>query len=319
MERALTARDVQEALEERISKGHYGRGDRLPPVRSIAAEFGTSPSTVSRALREMMRSGWLEVHERQFVRVRQKLAPNTVRRADFQRTIKSIAHKWKMWGGRQDELIDTIGEVVAEVFESRPNFVFAECNAHDLEFMGRRLADILSGTPVARSLIADLDRRTLQRGNAVVLVPFYHYAEVKMIVGQRVPIVPVHTAPSIETLDELLTIPAGARVLIVGHNRRSIARLSGLVRDYVEDVEITGMTLNECSKIKKLVAVADVVVAVKIAADALPKLPGHKRLIEVHFALDASLGERLGSLVPRAAGAGAGRARATVRLIASRS
>jgi len=34
---ALTARDVQEALEERISTGFYGRGERLPPVRSIAA------------------------------------------------------------------------------------------------------------------------------------------------------------------------------------------------------------------------------------------------------------------------------------------
>jgi DNA-binding transcriptional regulator YhcF (GntR family) len=319
LDRALTARDVQEALEERISKGHYGRGDRLPPVRSIAAEFGTSPSTISRALQEMMRSGWLEVHERQFVRVRQKLAPNTVRRADFQRTIKSIAHKWKLWGGRQHELIDTIGEVVAEVFESRPNFVFAECNAHDLDSMGQRLAEMMSGTPVARSLIADLDRRTLQRTGAVVLVPFYHYAEVKSIVGQKVPIVPVHTAPSIETLDELLTIPAGAHVLIIGHNRRSIARLSGLVRDYVEDAEITGVALGERAKIKKLALVVNVVVAVKIATDALPKLRGQTRLIKVQFALDASLGERLGSMVPRVAATGSGRAREAVRLVASHS
>jgi len=40
---SLTARDVQEAVEERISKGLYALGHRLPPLRSIAAELGNQP------------------------------------------------------------------------------------------------------------------------------------------------------------------------------------------------------------------------------------------------------------------------------------
>jgi DNA-binding transcriptional regulator YhcF (GntR family) len=291
---ALTARDVQEALEERISTGFYGRGERLPPVRSIAAEFGTSPSTVSRALQEMVRSGWLEVHERQFVRVRRKLARNSMRRTDLQRTVKAMAHKWKLWGGSEDELIDMIREHVGEVFASRPNLVFTECNAHDLDLMGKRLAEGLPGTPIARSLIADLDRSALQKSNAVVLVPYYHYTEVKAIVGKKVPIVPVHTSPSVQTLDELLTISPGQHVLIVGHNKRSIARLSGMVHDYVEDAEITGVTLHEPAKIKRLAPAVDVVVAVKSAIDVMPDLSGHRRLIEVRFTLEPSTGNRLG-------------------------
>jgi DNA-binding transcriptional regulator YhcF (GntR family) len=291
--KALTARDVQEAIEERISTGAYARGERLPPVRSIAAEFGTSSSTVSRALQEMMRGGWLEVHERQFVRVRRKLAVNTMRRVDLQRTIRSIAHKWKLWGGEEETLVRMIVELVQEVFASRPSLVFAECNAHDLDVMGRRLAESLNGAPLARSLIADLDRRELQRSSAVVLVPYYHYAEVKAIVGQKVPIVPVHTSPSVDTLDKLLTIPAGARVLIVGHNKRSVERLSGMVRDYADGVAITGLAITDAAKVKKLAPSADAMVAVKAAVEALPILSSHKRLIVVEFTIEPSVADRL--------------------------
>ena len=228
----------------------------MPPVRSIAAEFGTSPSTVSRALQEMMRSGWLEVHERQFVRVRRKLAANTTRRADLQRTIRSIAHKWKLWGGEEETLVRMIVELCRRCSRRGPVlFSPSATPTISMSVMGRRLAEGLNGAPLARSLIADLDRRELQRSSAVVLVPYYHYAEVKAIVGRKVPIVPVHTFAHVDTLDKLLTIPAGARVLIVGHNKRSVERLSGMVRDYADDVAITGLTINDAAKVKKLCAV----------------------------------------------------------------
>ena len=115
---SLTAREVQEAVEERISKGLYALGQRLPPLRSIAAELGTSPSTVSRAVQEMIRDGWLEVQERQFVRVRGQLPHKSARHAEIQRAIQSIAHKWKLWGGDEQELLGDIEEIVAEVFDA---------------------------------------------------------------------------------------------------------------------------------------------------------------------------------------------------------
>src|SRR5665213_1662854 len=157
LETPLTAREVQEALEERISKGVYARGERLPPVRSIAGEFGSSPSTVSRALQEMVRNDWLEVQERQFVRVRNELPPKAIRSADIQRAIRSIAHKWKLWGGSQDELLTTIREFVREVFESDVQFVFTECNEDDLAFMGDQIASELGNVRMGRELIDKLD------------------------------------------------------------------------------------------------------------------------------------------------------------------
>ena len=53
----LAARDVEEALKERLLRGAYPRGGALPSVRALAAELGTSPSTVGRAVQELARQG----------------------------------------------------------------------------------------------------------------------------------------------------------------------------------------------------------------------------------------------------------------------
>ena len=292
MQTSLTAREVQEAIEERISKGLYAQGHRLPPLRSMAAELGTSPSTVSRAVQEMIRNGWLEVQERQFVRVRSHLPHKPVRNAEIQRAIKSIAHKWKLWGGGEKELLHDIREIVAGVFEDEAQFVFTECNTHDLNHLGKQLASELSSLSIARTLIEDLELPRLRQNKSVILVPYYHYAEVKEIVGQEVSIVPVHTSPSAETLDALLTIKPRSKVLVVGHNKRSVARLSGMVRDYV-DAKITAITEGEKEKLRKLAPQFDVVFAVWSAAETATAVRGVKRVIVVRFALDTSLGAKL--------------------------
>ena len=283
---------MQEAIEERIVKGLYARGDRLPPLRSIAVEFGTSPSTVSRAVQEMIRSGWLEVQERQFVRVRERSPERPVRQAEVERVLRSVAHKWKLSGGDRQELLQTIEAIVAEAFEAEAQFVFTECNADDLKHLGEQLAEELPNLAIARVLMSDLDPRRLRQTKPVVLVPYYHFAEVKALVGDEVSVAPVHTSPSPETLDELLTIPANAKVLVVGHNKRSVARLSSMVRDYV-DAKITGITETETDKLAKLAPQADVVFAVWSAARAAAAAPGVKRTIIVRFSLETSLAKRV--------------------------
>jgi DNA-binding transcriptional regulator YhcF (GntR family) len=289
----LSSREVQEAIEERISKGLFARGERLPPVRSIAAEFGTSPSTVSRALMEMVRLGWLEVQERRFVRVRNELPPKMARTGDIERTIKSVAHKWRLWGGGEADLIEAIRELVHDVFNADVQFVFTECNKDDLNFMADQVANEISNVPLNRILIDDLDSGKLRDRRAVVLVPYYHYAEVKERVGQDITVVPIHSTPSVETLDQLLTVPQGAKVLVIGHNKRSVARLSGLVRDYTIDAKITGITADDREKMLALAPTVDVIFAVRAAAEALAKQPGVKRLIAVRFILESSLRQKL--------------------------
>jgi len=292
MDPPLSARDVEEALEERISTGKYALGERLPTVRDIAAEFGTSPSTVSRALQEMMRSGWLEVHERRFVRVRDQLPSNAVRSADIQRSVKAVAHKWKLRGGTQEELIESLSEIVADVFKSQAKFVFTECNASDLNFMGEQLAEQMPDTLIKRQLIKDLDKEQLVLDGPVILVPYFHYAEVRELVGDALSIVPIHFKPSIEALDQLLTISPKSNVVVFGHDQRSIERLSLMVRDYV-DAKITGVTAKDQQKLEKLAKSADAIVAIASALESLPRPLIAKKIIEVRFELESSLQNKM--------------------------
>lgn len=47
------------SLMERIRKGEFGPGDRIPPERELAHQFGISRVLVGNLLREMARDGWL--------------------------------------------------------------------------------------------------------------------------------------------------------------------------------------------------------------------------------------------------------------------
>ena len=159
--------------------------------------------------------------------------------------------------------------------------------------MADQVANEISNIPLNRLLIDDLDARKLRERGAVVLVPYYHYAEVKERVGEDISVVPVQSNPSVETLDQLLSIPSGAKILVIGHNNRSVARLSGLVRDYTVDAKLTGITVDDREKIACVAPNVDLVFAVRAGGEAVAKMQNVKRLITVRFVLESSLRQKL--------------------------
>ena len=48
---------LMEQLTEQIVSGQLGAGDKVPPVRELAAEAGVNPNTMQRALAELEREG----------------------------------------------------------------------------------------------------------------------------------------------------------------------------------------------------------------------------------------------------------------------
>ena len=48
---------LMEQLTERIVSGQLGAGDKVPPVRELAAEAGVNPNTMQRALADLEREG----------------------------------------------------------------------------------------------------------------------------------------------------------------------------------------------------------------------------------------------------------------------
>lgn len=52
---------IEQELAERILRGHYPIGGRLPPLRSLAAEFGVNLATLQRALTRLEGTGLVHV------------------------------------------------------------------------------------------------------------------------------------------------------------------------------------------------------------------------------------------------------------------
>jgi DNA-binding transcriptional regulator YhcF (GntR family) len=50
---------LRESIRRQIERGSLAAGDRLPPVRSAAADLGLAPNTVARAYRELEADAWL--------------------------------------------------------------------------------------------------------------------------------------------------------------------------------------------------------------------------------------------------------------------
>ncbi len=48
---------LMEQLTEQIVSGQFGAGDKVPPVRELAAEAGVNPNTMQRALADLEREG----------------------------------------------------------------------------------------------------------------------------------------------------------------------------------------------------------------------------------------------------------------------
>src|ERR687896_157326 len=99
----LSARDVEEALKDRLLRGAYPRGGALPSVRALAAELGTSPSTVGRAVQELARQGWVTATSRRGAVVRRDLPTGETGVRDAEAAIRRLAVRWRLVGGRRVE------------------------------------------------------------------------------------------------------------------------------------------------------------------------------------------------------------------------
>ncbi|HSK35192.1 MAG TPA: GntR family transcriptional regulator, partial [Actinomycetota bacterium] len=124
----LSARDVEEALKERLLRGAYPRGGALPSVRALAAELGTSPSTVGRAVQELARQGWVTATSRRGAVVRRDLPNGETGVRDAEAAIRRLAVRWRLVGGDRIEFQELVARVADEVFQPAPRTVFLECN-----------------------------------------------------------------------------------------------------------------------------------------------------------------------------------------------
>jgi DNA-binding transcriptional regulator YhcF (GntR family) len=192
----LSARDVEEALKERLLRGAYPRGGALPSVRALAAELGTSPSTVGRAVQELARQGWVTATSRRGAVVRRDLPNGETGVRDAEAAIRRLAVRWRLVGGDRAEFQELVARVADEVFQPAPRTVFLECNPVDLQ-RGLEQVQRETSVKVEPMLLEDAaDGSDRLKDANVLLTPYFHLAEARELAPDGAQVVPLNFVAS---------------------------------------------------------------------------------------------------------------------------
>ena len=228
----LSARDVEEALKERLLRGAYPRGGALPSVRALAAELGTSPSTVGRAVQELARQGWVTATSRRGAVVRRDLPTGETGVRDAEAAIRRLAVRWRLVGGDRVEFQELVARVADEVFQPAPRTVFLECNPVDLQ---RGLDQVQRETSVTVEpmLLEDAADGSGELKDAnVLLTPYFHLAEARELAPEGAQVVPLNFVASQDAMRALVELPAQTLVGVLAVDARSRRRLEAIVQQY---------------------------------------------------------------------------------------
>ena len=281
----LSARDVEEALKERLLRGAYPRGGALPSVRALAAELGTSPSTVGRAVQELARQGWVTATSRRGAVVRRDLPATETGVRDAEAAIRRLAVRWRLVGGDRAEFQELVARVAEEVFQPAPRTVFLECNPVDLQ-RGLDQVQRETAVPVQPLLLeqAATGAGGLEDAN-VLLTPYFHLAEAREVAPDGVQVVPLNFVASEEAMEALVDLPVGTLVGVLAVDARSRRRLEAIVQQY-SSAAVLGALLDDLEAAAGLVEVADLVLVTNAA-----RLPGHlaaraRRVVRVGWTLE---------------------------------
>jgi DNA-binding transcriptional regulator YhcF (GntR family) len=280
----LSARDVEEALKERLLRGAYPRGGALPSVRALAAELGTSPSTVGRAVQELARQGWVTATSRRGAVVRRDLPAGETGVRDAEAAIRRLAVRWRLVGGDRAEFQELVARVADEVFQPAPRTVFLECNPVDLQ---RGLDQVQRETSVTVEplLLEQAAGSGELKDVNVLLTPYFHLAEVRELAPDGAQVVPLTFVASEEAMRALADLSAETLVGVLAVDARSRRRLEAIVQQY-SSAAVLGALLEDLEAVATLVEAADLVLVTNAA-----QLPGHlaaraKRLVRVGWKLE---------------------------------
>ncbi len=280
----LTAQAVEEALEERILTGTYAPGSTLPSVRALAAELGTSPSTVSRALQGLERRRWVNVADRRGASVASTIPQGdepVERAAD---ALRVLATQWRLYGRSAEDFRGLVDQVVADAFRPPPAAFFVECNLVDVATVGGQLQGSI-GFQIESLLLAQLRGDPASATGAIVLTSFFHLAEVRGIVPLGTEIIPLNLVPSEEAMRALSELARDASVVAIGQDDRTTQQIAGLASHYALTA-VVGASLADPVHAAALAADADVVVVTN--ATQLPREieARARRLVVVGFELE---------------------------------
>lgn len=288
-------------LQLQILGGRLAPGQRLPSVRALARRLDVHANTVSAAYQDLESFGLVELRRGAGVFVRRG-APTSLEEARGLDELIRVALRAAFRKGHSGvEIRDAVERWLKAAPPER--LVVVDTSPEMGELVAREVRDVLP-IPVSSCSVKEAQAEPALLSGAVVLTLPYHAATVSKL-APRSAVEVLHIEFSRKDQELVQSLPAGSTVLVVSHSPTILPFASVLLRSLRGD-EVLGEVklLARSREWKRLLPVADLVLADAVAADALrPSRPTRMREFRVLTgAALQRLKQSLATVVPRSGG-----------------
>lgn len=234
--RGLGRRDVYHALLEQIRSGRYTSGDQLASCRDLAAEIGSNPNTVHRALKDLESEGMVRMVPRRGTFVT-GVSPPAADGDWLTEELARLIERATTAGISPRQFLQRT-ETIIGALRSSPTLLFPECNLQDATEMARMIARAtgLEPTPV---LIDELEA-TVRELSAppVIAVPLFHLHDVRQLELGGAPVIELDFIPDPQSLLAIASLDPTVPVTVASRYARGVDRLASVVRQYFGGVVV---------------------------------------------------------------------------------
>ncbi|KEO81668.1 GntR family transcriptional regulator [Tumebacillus flagellatus] len=273
---------VKEAVLAEIKSGVWKTGDKLPTERELSEKLKVSRNTVSQAYQELEAEGVLSSVQGRgtFVCDRDDAVRIENRKELLLKIIDVAMEEGLQLGFTLEEFAEFTTERARQKLEilSKVRVVFIECNREQVEYFSKKLqfdSGVTITPMVLEDLSQDLDRYLPDVfASDLVITTFFHYDEVKDLLGPRKNVLAIALDPQLETIVRIARIPMGRKIGLVCKSENFAGKvLLALKNAGLDGVDIRVFTKHSEQDIADIVHSLDVIIC----------SPGRRRDVEQHM------------------------------------
>jgi DNA-binding transcriptional regulator YhcF (GntR family) len=273
---------VKEAVLAEIKSGVWKAGDKLPTERELSEKLRVSRNTVSQAYQELEAEGVLSSVQGRgtFVCDRDDAVRIENRKELLLKIIDVAMEEGVQLGFTLEEFIELTELRAREKIEflSKVRVMFIECNREQVDYFAKRL-QFDSGVSITPIVLDDLREYPEQylpeiAKTDLVITTFFHYDEVKELLGARKNVLAIALDPQLETIVKIARIPPGRRIGLVCKSDNFAGKvLLALKNAGLDGVDIKTFTNRSELPISEIVSMLDVIIV----------SPGRRREVEPYL------------------------------------
>ncbi|MBL0386391.1 GntR family transcriptional regulator [Tumebacillus sp. ITR2] len=273
---------VKEAVLAEIKTGVWKTGDKLPTERELSEKLKVSRNTVSQAYQELEAEGVLSSVQGRgtFVCDRDDAVRIENRKELLLKIIDVAMEEGLQLGFTLEEFAEFATERARQKLEilSKVRVVFIECNREQVDYFSKKL-QFDSGVSIAPLVLEDLSKDTDRYlpdvvASDLVITTFFHYDEVKELLGSRKNVLAISLDPQLETIVRIARIPMGRKIGLVSKSEN----FAGKVLLALKNAGLDGVDIRVFTQ-KMEMDIADIVHSL----DVIICSPGRRREVEQHM------------------------------------